>query len=559
MKKITALLWAFLFVSCQHSPLQNIPSEKTWDQYIQGYMLRYFAVHPDIAVAAGKHEYDGKLPDWSESSLKNEIQRLEKEKETALKFAPSFERSYLIATIENDLFLLRDADLPHRNPSFYGSALDPNIYVSMPYAPPEHRLKALIQYVKNVPLACEQIRSNLQTPMPETFSQLGSLSMGGLADYLEKDVPEAFKTISDPKLLEEYKIASLPAIAAFRKINAWFIEQHKSPGGSFVLGEELYKKMLKMTEEVDLSISELEKIAKSELERNLADLKIACKKFAPGKNLKDCVMQEELNKPKNGPVYEARMQLHELKKFLLKTHIVSIPSKQEALVNESPPYMRWNSAYIQIPGPYDLGMPSTYYIAPPDPKWSKKEQDEYIPGWANLLSTSVHEVWPGHFLQFLHANRSHSKFGQIFLGYAFTEGWAHYAEEMMWEAGFKKDNAEFRVGQILNALLRTVRFLSSVGLHTRGMTVAESEKLFMESGLQDPGTAKQQASRGTFDPGYLKYTLGKLMIKKLRNDWCASRGGRKCWGKFHDQFLSYGGPPIPLVREAMMKTRDGLL
>jgi uncharacterized protein (DUF885 family) len=185
------------------------------------------------------------------------------------------------------------------------------------------------------------------------------------------------------------------------------------------------------------------------------------------------------------------------------------------------------------------------------------EQAAYIPGVADLMFTSVHEVWPGHFLNFLHSNRATSKFGQVFVGYAFAEGWAHYTEEMILEAGLGGGDLELEIGQLSNALLRNVRFLSAIGLHTKGMTVAESERMFREQAFQDPGNARQQAARGTYDPAYLNYTMGKLMIKKLREDWTRNRGERTAWKNFHDAFLSYGGPPIPLVRRAMLGKDSG--
>jgi uncharacterized protein (DUF885 family) len=197
---------------------------------------------------------------------------------------------------------------------------------------------------------------------------------------------------------------------------------------------------------------------------------------------------------------------------------------------------------------------STYNIAPPDPSWSKQERAAYIPGRADLLYTSVHEVWPGHFLQFQYSNRNPSKIAALWLSYAYVEGWAHYAEEMMWEEGLGNGDAEQHIGQLTNALLRDVRFLSAIGLHTRGMTVAQSQKLFLDSAFANPADARQQAARGTYDPGYLNYTLGKLMIRKLRDDWVARQSGsdpRAHWKDFHDKFLSYGGPPIPLVRREM--------
>jgi uncharacterized protein (DUF885 family) len=165
-------------------------------------------------------------------------------------------------------------------------------------------------------------------------------------------------------------------------------------------------------------------------------------------------------------------------------------------------------------------------------------------------------VWPGHFLQFLHSNRSESIFGKLYVGYAFAEGWAHYAEEMMWEEGLGNGDPEVHIGQLYNATLRNVRFLSAIGMHTKGMTVDQSKQMFIDEGYQDEGTADQQSARGTYDPAYLNYTMGKLMIRKLRADWCGAKGNaedKACWKDFHDAFLAYGGPPIPLVRGAMMK------
>ena len=169
----------------------------------------------------------------------------------------------------------------------------------------------------------------------------------------------------------------------------------------------------------------------------------------------------------------------------------------------------------------------------------------------------MHEVWPGHFLQFLHTNRTQSMFGRLYVGYAFTEGWAHYTEEMMWDEGLGAGDPEIRIGQMTNATLRNVRLLSAIGLHTKGMTLEQSKRMFVEDGNQDEGNAEQQSARGAYDPAYLNYTMGKLMVRRLRDDWCTAEGragDKACWHDFHDVFLSYGGPPIPLVRGLMMKT-----
>jgi hypothetical protein len=293
-------------------------------------------------------------------------------------------------------------------------------------------------------------------------------------------------------------------------------------------------------------------VGQKDLERNLAAFTEACAQFAPGKTLSECSIVVNNEKPTPGPVQAAAEQLTSLKAFLSAENLMTIPGTEEALVHEAPPYKRWNQAYIEIPGPFEKNLPSIYYIAPPDPSWSEKDRLAYIPGAADLLFISVHEVWPGHFLQYLHANRSERLFGRVFVGYAFSEGWAHYSEELMWEAGMSKGDPKVHAGQLLNALLRNVRFVSAIGLHTSGMSVAESEALFRDKALQDPGNAKQQAARGTFDPGYLNYTLGKLIIRKMRDDYVATRGGRAAYRDFHDRFLSFGGPPLPLVKKALV-------
>jgi len=324
----------------------------------------------------------------------------------------------------------------------------------------------------------------------------------------------------------------------------------------YALGATKFAAMVRRTEGVDISLDELEAIGRADLKRNQDALAAACAVYAPGASMADCMGKMAADKPEDGAVEEARRQLPPLKEFLIEKNLVSIPGTEEALVEESPPYNRQNSAYIDIPGPYETGLPSVYYISPPDPSWDAETRANYIPGKMDLLGTSVHEVWPGHFLNFLHANRAESLFGKLFVGYAFAEGWAHYAEEMMMEAGLHDGDPETKIGQLSNALLRDCRYLSAIGLHARGMTVEESFNLFRNECYQDAGNSTQQAARGTYDPAYLNYTMGKLMIRRLRDDWTAKNfpdgGERAGWKEFHDEFLSYGGPPIPMVRKALM-------
>ncbi|MGD0961223.1 MAG: DUF885 domain-containing protein [Methylomonas sp.] len=561
-RTLLSCLAAVLFFTCQ--PLAAKSNLPAWDSFVGQFIESYFSLHPSFAINAGRHEFDGKIADWSHAGLGKQKQWLESERQSAERYRISelneterFEHQYLLAVINEQLFWLESVQAPFKNPIFYSHALDPSIYVTRPYLPVEERLRAFIEYAQNVPKAAAQIRANLKPPFPLTYIDLGKTIFGGLAKYYETDAKAAFAQVADPKLRKQYDIAIPLAVKAMRDLAAWMEQQRPNATADFALGAVRFREMLKATEGVDLPLDVLEKAGRDDMQRNLTELDEACKQYAQNESTAACVAKVESHKPADGTLAEASRQLSLLRAFITEKNIVSIPSQELATVAESPPFKRWNSAYIDVPGPYERGLKSIYYVAPPDPAWSAAEQAAYLPSKANLLFISAHEVWPGHFLQHLHANQAHSKFGQLFGSYAFSEGWAHYSEELMWESGLNAGDAETHIGQLLNALLRNVRFLSAIGLHTQGMSVANSEKMFRELAFRDEGNARQQAARGTFDPGYLNYTLGKLMIRKLREDWTASRGGRDAWKSFHDTFLSYGAPPIPLVRKAMLGADSG--
>jgi uncharacterized protein (DUF885 family) len=544
------------------APVVNVE----WTKYVDEFVDGYFRTHPSFAVAQGKHEFDGQLPDWSAEGLKKEIARLEQMRAKAVGFKDDslmpeerFQRDYVVSRIDIDLFALREARQPFTNPAWYmGAGLDPSTYVMTPYAPADQRARAFIAYVKQVPTALGQIKANLQLPLPRTFIDYGVASFGGFVDFYRNDVPQAFAEVPDD-LKKELHAAIEPAAVAMEDFAKWLESQRATANDNYALGPERFATMLRMTENVDVPLEKIEAIGRADLQRNLSALNEACKAFAPGAKIEECVARVKADKPEGGAVAGARAQLETIRKYILDHDIVSIPGTEEAKVEEAPAYRRQNFAYINIPGPFEKELPSIYYIAPPDSKWSQAEQEAYIPGKADLLFTSIHEVWPGHFLQFLHSNRSPWRFGQLFVGYAFAEGWAHYGEELMIEHGIAATEPELHIGQLLNALLRNVRYMCAIGLHTQGMTVAQCEQMFKEKAFQDAGNARQQAARGTYDPGYLNYTLGKLMIRKLRDDWSSSRGGRESWKLFNDEFLSYGGPPIPLVRSQMMPGPAGEL
>jgi uncharacterized protein (DUF885 family) len=613
---------------CNQAPQSKAPATRPpsqasqqWKRTADGFVQSYFDAQPFFAAQQGKHEYDGQLPDVSAHGIKREIARLHDQRDQLNAVDPSqlepqerFDRAYLLNVVDRDLFYLEKAHFPSTNPYWYLGDVDPDLYVSRNYAPLNVRMKSYIKYARGIPKMASNIQDNLKGPLPKTYVELGIAVFGGFVDFYKKDVAAVFASVDDPAMQKDLTDADTNAANAMANLAAYLTGLRKTATDNFAIGKDLYVQMVKDTEMVDLPIDQIEAAGRADLERNTAALKAECANYLPKGSLAACVAKVGAKKPAEGTLDAARRQLTMLREFVQKNNVVSIPNDDQALVAEAPPYNRNNAAFIQIPGPYDKGVAATYNIAPPDPKWSKAEQLEYIPSEATLLFTSVHEVWPGHFLQFLHSNSNPDKLEGLWVGYAFAEGWAHYCEEMMYEEGLGRGDPELHIGQIMDALLRDVRLLSSIGLHTEGWTVAQSEKMFREQAFQDPGNARQQAARGTYDPAYLNYTLGKLMIRKLRSDWVAKTGSggaaaqtspsappasapasaattgpamsgpamtgpamtgpamtgpsmagtsaapdQALWQGFHDKFLSYGGPPIPLVRKEMVGEAGTLL
>jgi len=558
-KKPVVLFLCVLLAACgadKDSGDTTAEPRPSWQSFAENAVSQYYEQLPEYGVDAGLHQYDGQMRDMSLQALQSYGDWLEQTMAAASAYTElseqeAFERDYLMSALRGELFDLRDTDDPRKNPYYYVS-FDVSVYVDREYAPLDTRIQAYTKYIAQLPARLQNMRNNLEAPLPAPLVEIAYSVLTGFVDYLENTVPVLFAGVTDEQLQRQFAAANADAIDSARQAAAWLDQQRATASNDFAFGEDRFLKMLSAKEGVNVTLAELKAAGEADLQRNLDALNEACAEFAPGESTAACVSRVRGRKPPEGPVGGASRQLPALRQFVADHQLVSIPGDEEALVAEAPPHRRFNAAYINIPGPFESGLPSTYFIAPPDPEWSAEDQLAYVPGESYLLSISVHEVWPGHFLQFLHANRTANNVGRHFGTYSFTEGWGHYTEQMMWDAGLGDGDPEVHVGQLLNALLRDVRYLSAIGLHAEGMTVEESRQLFEEKAFQDPGNAQQQALRGTYDPGYLNYTLGKLMINKLRDDWTRGRGGREAWGRFHDEFLSQGSPPVPLMRAMML-------
>ncbi len=535
-----------------------------WRQFTDEFIESLFEAAPPRGVWAGRHEYDGRLYDVTPRAIRERGDMLreyarragEEFPADALSADEELERQQLISGIEGMLFSVEVAEYHRRNPAWYAGALSPSVYVTREYASKDVRLAALTAHLEQVPAYLQQMRGTLQPPFPRPFVRTALVGFGGLASHFQDDVPGLFANVEDQELQAAFAAALEPAVAALREAETWLELRLEEATGDFALGEERYRELLWRSYRIDLSWQTLKHVAQADLARNLELLRTTCNLIDPEIAIADCAARVRDDKPEAGAVARANEQLPELKEFLIAADIISIPSEETAFVAEAPAYRRTNSAYIEIPGAYEKGLPAIYYIAGPDPEWPPEVQRQYVPGEADLLNTSVHEVWPGHFLHSLYVKGSSNFIGKIVRNGMLSEGWAHYTEELMQEAGLGEGQPLLHVGQILDALMRDVRFLSSIGLHVEGMSVETSQQMFAELAYLDPGNAQQQALRGTYDPGYFVYTLGKLIIMKMREDWTAERGGRAAWKEFHETLLYKGSAPLPVLRKAMMGPDD---
>jgi hypothetical protein len=532
----------------------------------------YFARIPvarlggSVAVSLGMHRYDGKLPDDSAAGLQARVAflhdaraRLEKYADAQLSDASRLERDVFIMRLRSALFELEVRRVPWRDPLYYVSALGLLSYTSRDYAPVDDRARAIVALCRGARAHLETARVNLEPSLPRPVLGFSVQMIGGQIAFAQKDAVEALSGVSDPALkadVEKGLVELTDALGAFRDD----LKKRMAQGtDDFALGEAGFLQMLEETEGIKTDLATLERAGRADLDRNLRAIEAAAKELAPDKSLRDAIeLARADHLAADKAVEVGREQVVALRKFLDTHPIVSLPSNEQAEVRESPPFMRGNFASINQPGPFETrALPSFYFISPPDPKWPEAEQRAYVPSREVLLFTTVHEVWPGHFLDRLHRERLESRILRSFGSYAANEGWAHYTEEMMWDAGVAEHDPRAHIAQLLQALMRDARFLSAIGLHARGMTLAESHKLFVEQAFQDEGTAKQQSTRGTLDPMYLNYTLGKLMIRKLRADWQSKVGAAFTDKAFHDRFLTYGDAPLPLVRRAMLGENAG--
>lgn len=542
--------------------------------YIQGYL----AWRPQAGTTLGFHEYDGKVTDFSQASLDKERVRLRDFDERlgrldTGKLSPQAFYDYRILrnAIKRERFSFEQMEIYSNNPMTYAGVLDVNIYVKRNFAPLEQRVASITAILKQAPPIFAAARANLAESLPRPQIELAIDQANGAVDFLGKDLVDALEQVKDQNIMGEFKTANDRAMSELRNYVAYLKEQ-KLPKANehYALGREKYSKLLEYGEMVTLSPEQLLEIGLSELGRKQQAFAEAAREIDPGKKPNDVFTAIQKDHPTEQKLIpDTARDLEMIRQFLVEHRIISLPSPVRAQVTETPQYLRATSfASMDTPGPFETkATEAYYYVTPPEANWSPQQKEEWLSAF-NYYTTdivSIHECYPGHYVQFLHLNASPAtQLEKIFGSYAFIEGWAHYAEQMMVDQGFgsasgsgadKIKAAKYRLAQTDEALLRVCRFCVSIKMHCQGMNVDDATKFFQENSYYEEKPARQEAMRGTFDPEYLYYTLGKLEIFKLREDYRKQQGASFSLQKFHDEMLRHGAPPIRLLREVMLKDR----
>jgi hypothetical protein len=329
--------------------------------------------------------------------------------------------------------------------------------------------------------------------------------------------------------------------AAAADLGAWLKKEAARGDQSHVLGPARFAKLLRVQEGLETPIDELARMNEADLEENKEAYEDLASRVAP-------VPVREAD------LFATATRMTESARDFARGHaLVTFASDDAVTVRETPPYARWNFASIEMSGPFETARSAFYQITRPDPSWPKKEREAYVGSMGDLLGTTVHEVYPGHFVQGRWAERAPTRVQKAFGSYSFTEGWAHYVERMMIDEGFGKDDPANRLAMLHGALLRNCRFAASIAIHTQGIPVEQAARRFETDCHQDTATAREQAVRGTFDPGYFAYTLGKLQILALRDRAQKALGEGFSLQRFHDALLAHGAPPVALVADRVLR------
>src|SRR5258708_7577214 len=563
--RVTCLL-AFLICLTITMPVNAKP--RSFHELVDAYFDDYFKANPSQATNVGFHQYDRQLEDFS-------LAAHQRHRRSLLEYLAAFQtinpgelstlerddREIMIATIHSLLLEEDRVQQWRKNPDAYSGAVTSSIFSIMKrdFAPAAERLRSVIEREKQTPRVLQQPRAVLRTP-PRIYTDIAIDQLPGNIDFFAKDVPDAFKDVADAALLTEFKSSNDAAIAALKDYQSW-MKTYLVPRshGTFAIGAENYRLKLLYDEMVDVSVPRLLKMGYAQLRKDQQAFVETARRIDPKKSPEEVLKQLEKDHPSAQELIPAaQKQLDGIRQFLIDRQIITVPGGAQAKVVETPPFERATTfASMDTPGPYETKATEAYYnITLPDPSWPKDKQEEYLQGYNYPLvsNVSVHEVWPGHYAQFLWVknNPDLSKVRKLTGAGSDSEGWAHYSEQMVLDEGLNNNDPRFRLAQLVDALLRDSRYIVGIRMHTQGMTMEQAKEFFVKEGRQVPVVGEMETNPGTADPTYLMYTPAKLKILNLRADYQRKMGNNFSLQDFHDRFIKAGNPPVKIVRRELM-------
>jgi uncharacterized protein (DUF885 family) len=543
------------------------------DQYFEQVTFNF---SPTGGTAAGLHQYDSRLEDYSRAGIEKEIAALHA---FEAKF-DAVQSAQLDQPTQGDLAMVRNNIRGNllalevirgweKNPDNYSSGITNSAFVLMErkFAPPDDRLRSLIAREKQMPAVFTEARKNLKNP-PRIYTEIALEQLPGIVSFFEHDVPEAFKDAKDQATIAEFHKTNAAVIAALNDYQQWLkADLLPHSNGDFRIGAETFSKKLQYDEMVDTPLDKLLTVAYADLHKNQAEFERIAKEVDPAKSPKEVLAELAGIHPPPGNLLQAFHDRFDSEIAFIRSHrIITIPSEVQPTLEETPPFMRATTqASMDSPGPFETHSTTAYFnVTLPEKSWTPEHTADYMAAFniGTVVSTSVHEAYPGHYVQFLWVNHTDlSKVRKVITSNTNVEGWAHYCEQMMLDQGYGQpgagaDNAReaklIRLGQLQDALLRDARFIVGIKMHTGQITYDQAIDFFVAEGYQSRSIGTVESKRGTSDPTYLYYTLGKLQILKLRADMQKKEGSSFSLQKFHDDFMRQGGAPIKIVRRAML-------
>src|SRR5450631_3558116 len=532
------------------------------------YFYAGFRQSPVSATFTGYHAYDTMLDDVRPATFAAGFRR---ERETlaalaaldpaALSAETSIDRTMLIHTIQEDLLRNETQAQWRHDPAVYTNIAAGAVYgpISRAYAPLNVRMAQVIARERAIPGMLKQGERNL-TATDASTKQAAYTNTVGSVDLFRTTLPLAFKPVTDPQLHASFAKANAAAAAAVHSYAGWI--KARTPSGTFALGAPTYVKLLEYEDSIDTPLPRLLEVARAALRRAHAQYVAVARRIDPTKPAAQVYAAISKVHPAGRALLAAAQEdLVHLRAFIIARHIVTVPADADIRVTETPKFQQATTqAAMDAPGPLEkVATRAYYYVTPPDPAWSKAETEGYLEQFSDFERPiiSAHEVYPGHFLNFIvdkHLPLSLTR--KLLASGSYLEGWAHYDEQMMLEEGWGKGDPRVQLAQLQEAILRNCRFVAGIELHTAGWTQRRAQDLFERACFQPKAVAEVEALRGTQDPLYGRYTVGKLMIDKLRADYRKKVGSAYSLQKFHDAFLAHGDPPVPLLRKLLLGAAD---